>query len=462
MSFSELGISPWLIKTLDDCGLKNPTPVQSECIVPTLEGRDILACSKTGSGKTASFALPILQKLSEDPYGVFCVVLTPTRELASQIADQFKLFGTNLKVRVELVTGGQDQTKQSVLLSDLPHIIVATPGRLADLIKSTDLRLNKVKFFVMDEADRLLDREDGDYHDDLQIIIQKLPKSRQTLMYSATLSETIAEAREHASREPFFWQSAELDEIKDKNESQEEIVVMPETLEQKYVLLPEDVRDGYLVHLVKLLLEERMKENEQLIIFSKTCKSVQVLGMMLQKIGARAVILHSILKQKQRFSALEQFKSSKSRVLVATDVASRGLDLPHVAIVINHNVPGAPRNYVHRVGRTARAGRKGLSITMVSPYDTQRVIAIEKLVNSTLTEFPLEEEKIIKILAQVKVMKKEAEMQLEKTRFGEKREINRLKDGTKKKQIEMGKQKRRKEFERKRENFKKLKTENTT
>ena len=128
----------------------------------------------------------------------------------------------------------------------------------------------------MDEADRLLDREDGDYHDDLQIIIQKLPKSRQTLMYSATLSETIAEAREHASKEPFFWQSAELDEIKDKNESQEEIVVMPETLEQKYVLLPEDVRDGYLVHLVKLLLEERMKENEQLIIFSKTCKSVQV------------------------------------------------------------------------------------------------------------------------------------------------------------------------------------------
>jgi ATP-dependent RNA helicase DDX49/DBP8 len=138
-----------------------------------------------------------------------------------------------------------------------------------------------------------------------------------------------------ASKEPFFWQAEELDDAVDSN-----VVVMPENLEQKYVLVPEDIRDPYLVHMVKLLLEEKMAGNEQLIIFSKTCKSVQVIGMMLQKIGARAVVLHSILKQSQRFAALEQFKSSKARVLVATDVASRGLDLPHVSIVINHNVPG--------------------------------------------------------------------------------------------------------------------------
>jgi len=425
MSFGDLGISEWLLKTLKECGITEPSPVQSACIGPTLDGKDILACSKTGSGKTASFALPILQKLSEDPYGVFCVVLTPTRELALQISDQFKLFGVNLNVRVELVTGGVDSTNQSVSLTELPHIIVATPGRLADLLRSTDLRLNKVKFFVMDEADRLLDRDDGDFTDDLATIIEKLPSSekRQTLMYSATLSETITEAREQASTAPFFWQSEELAGKDD------DVVIMPEKLEQKYVLVPEDVKDGYLIHMVKLLIEERLEEKEQIIIFSRTCKSVQVLGMMLQKVGARAVVLHSILKQKQRFSSLEQFKSHKARILVATDVASRGLDLPNVAIVVNHNVPGAPRNYVHRVGRTARAGRKGLSITMVSPYDTERVLAIEKIINSKMTEFELEEEKIIKILTQVQVMKREAELQLQKQHFGEKKKINRMKKG---------------------------------
>lgn len=204
MSFSELGISKWLLKTLDDCKILSPTEVQKACIKPTLEGRDILACSKTGSGKTASFALPILERLAEDPYGVFAVVLTPTRELASQIADQFKLFGTNMNVRVELVTGGMDQNKQTLMLSEKPHVIVATPGRLAELLSSTNLRLNKVKFFVMDEADRLLDTEDGDFGEDLTKIVEKLPENRQTLMYSATLSETIQQAQAQASKEPFF------------------------------------------------------------------------------------------------------------------------------------------------------------------------------------------------------------------------------------------------------------------
>lgn len=437
MSFSELGISKWLLKTLDDCKILSPTEVQKACIKPTLEGRDILACSKTGSGKTASFALPILERLAEDPYGVFAIVLTPTRELASQIADQFKLFGTNMNVRVELVTGGMDQNKQTLMLSEKPHVIVATPGRLAELLSSTNLRLNKVKFFVMDEADRLLDTEDGDFGEDLTKIVEKLPENRQTLMYSATLSQTIQQAQAQASKEPFFWQAEELDDAVDSN-----VVVMPETLEQKYVLVPEDIRDPYLVHMVKLLLEDKMAGNEQLIIFSKTCKSVQVLGMMLQKIGARAVVLHSILKQSQRFAALEQFKSSKARVLVATDVASRGLDLPHVSIVINHNVPGAPKNYVHRVGRTARAGKKGTSITMMSPYDTERVKEIEKMVDCKMTEYPLEEDKIVKILTQVQVMKREAELQLEKNKFGEKRRINRLKDDKLQEKIELAKKRR--------------------
>jgi len=427
MTFADIGLSKWLIKTLTECAITSPTDVQNATIEPTLEGRDILACSKTGSGKTAAFALPILEKLAEDPYGVFAVVLTPTRELALQISEQFKLFGKGVNVRVELITGGMDSTTQSVNLTQLPHIIVATPGRLADLLRSTDLSLNKVKFFVMDEADRLLDREDGDFTDDIGEIMAKLPprEKRQTLMYSATLSETIEEARSMATTEPFFWQSEELD----KKNTDEDVVIMPAKLEQKYIMVPEDVRDSYLVHLIKLLLEERLDEKEQIIVFSRTCKSVQVLGMLLQKIGARACVLHSILKQKQRFAALEQFKSRRSRVLVATDVASRGLDLPDVSVVINHNVPGAPRNYVHRVGRTARAGRAGLSITMVSPYDTERVLAIEKMVNSKMSEFELEEEKIIKILTQVQVMKREAEMQLEKQQFGEKRKINRTKRG---------------------------------
>lgn len=372
-----------------------------------------MGCAKTGSGKTAAFVFPVLQKLSEDPYGIFCLVLTPTRELAYQIAEQFRVLGKPLGVKDCIIVGGMDMVAQALELSNQPHVVVATPGRLADHIRSSNtFSLSRIQFLILDEADRLLEQGCTDFSSDLEVILGALPAKRQTLLFSATLTDTLQELKNIALNKPFFW------------ESQSETRTVEE-LDQRYILTPEKVKDAHLVHLIQTFTDEH--HDWSIIIFTNTCKNCQVLTMMLREFNFPTISLHSMMKQKQRFANLAKFKASVYRILIATDVAARGLDIPTVQVVINHNTPGLPKIYIHRVGRTARAGRNGVSITLVTQYDIHLVHSIEEQTQTKLKEFPVDEKEVHKILTQVNVTRRECEIKLEASDFDEKKEINKRK-----------------------------------
>ncbi|XP_062365917.1 probable ATP-dependent RNA helicase DDX49 [Cinclus cinclus] len=411
--FRALGLAPWLAEQARQVGLVRPTAVQTACIPAILQGRDCLGCAKTGSGKTAAFVLPVLQVLSEDPFGIFCLVLTPTRELASQIAEQFRVLGKPLGLKECVVVGGLDMVAQALELARKPHVVIATPGRLADHLRSSStFSLRKIKFLVLDEADRLLEQGCADFSADLELILEALPARRQTLLFSATLTATLSQLQALAANKPFFWEAV----------SQVRTV---EELEQRYLLVPEALKDAHLVHLVQSFREQH--EDWAIIIFTKTCKDCQVLNMMLRKFKFPSVALHSMMKQKQRFAALAKFKSSIFKILIATDVAARGLDIPAVQVVINHNTPGLPKIYIHRVGRTARAGRRGLAVTLVTQYDIHLLHAIETHIELKLQEFSVDEQLVLDILTHVNVTRRECEIELEGTDFDEKKEINKRK-----------------------------------
>ncbi|KAL3866580.1 hypothetical protein ACJMK2_043868 [Sinanodonta woodiana] len=441
-SFKDLGLDEWLAEQCGAMGLLKPTPIQLNCINPILAGEDCIGCAKTGSGKTAAFALPILQKLSEDPYGIFALVLTPTRELAFQIAEQFNVLGKPINVRVTVITGGLDMMQQGLNLSVKPHIVISTPGRLADHLDSCDtFSLSKIRFLVLDEADRLIE---DDFGAQLETIFKVLPKKRQTLLFSATMTKTLQELQEVALTRPFFWQ-------------QQSEVATVESLEQHYVLIPADVKDAYMMHIIDKNLEAHPKSS--IMIFTSTCKYAQILGMICTELGFDCVVLHSMITQKQRLAALAKFKSNQARILIATDVASRGLDIPTVDLIINHNVPNKPKNYVHRVGRTARAGRVGMAITLVTQFDIKLVHAIEAFINAKMTEYKTEEKEVLKILTEVAVARREAEIKLDEGDFGERKEINKRKriilEGKDPEEEEQNKKKRIKEKFKRKEQFKK-------
>jgi len=410
--FSSLGVVTWLKDQLCGLGVATPTPVQSNCIPAILEGRDCVGIAKTGQGKTFAFAIPILQTLSENPYGVYCLVLTPTRELALQIGDSFSILGKPMGLRVVVVTGGRDTIKQSQDLERRPHVIIATPGRLADHIENNStFSLNKLRYLVLDEADRLLE---GNFDDQLATIIPSLPSSRQTLLFTATNSPAVQTVISTCKNNPLIWECSSL--------SAEATVA---TLEQRFILTPSEARDSYLV---QLILNTREKNPKHLIIvFCRTCKTTELVGLLMVKIGVPASVLHSMKLQKDRTSSLNHFKSGQTKVLVATDVASRGLDIPEVNLVINHSIPNDSVDYVHRVGRTARAGRGGMAISLVTPQDVALVKSIEEHTGSLMTEMELDDGRVAEILVQVNTARREADIQLGEMDWGQARETNKRK-----------------------------------
>ncbi|CAF0993564.1 unnamed protein product [Adineta steineri] len=419
-SFDSLPLKKWLKDQCRLLGFDHPTPVQHACIPNILQGQDILACAKTGSGKTAAFALPILDVLSDDIYGIFALVLTPTRELAYQIADQFRVFGKPLGLKDCVITGGMDMMIQNSALTESPHIVIATPGRLADHIESgTEFSLNKIKFLVLDEADRLLEDNFGKQ---LQTIFSKLPKQRQTLLFSATITDTIKQVQSISERKPFLFDGNLLHQPVDK-------------LDQYYLLVPANVKDAYLFHLLSLYHSNNDDDDEQkpklhstsTIVFTNTCRDCQILSMMCRKFHMPSVEIHSLMKQRQRLASLAKFKSLQVRILFATDVASRGLDIPSVDLIINHNVPFVPKEYVHRVGRTARAGRSGTAITLVTQYDVKLMHKIEDRISKSLTEYRVQEKEVLKLLVEVSMTRSQVEIQLDEEDFGEAEKINKRK-----------------------------------
>ena len=349
-SFSDFQVPNWLVQQCASLGIKHPTDVQKACIPPTIAGRDVLGCAKTGSGKTAAFVVPILTQLSKDPYGIFALILSPTRELACQIVDQVKVLGKPMNVRVALVSGGLDRSDQSRELAKKPHVVVATPGRLADFLEFDEsVSISKIKYLVFDEADRLFDNSMAS---SISTIMSRAPKERQTLLYSATLTPVIEKVLRLAKNEPFQWSS-------------EDSVATVATLSQKMILVPPTAKDTYLVYLIKTELER--KPDSQIIVFTSSCKHCQSMSIFLKQVGCSNVSLNSALKQKIRLSSISRFKSGYARILVTTDVGSRGLDIPEVELVLNFNIPPDPDTYIHRVGRTARAGDSGTAISLGKP-----------------------------------------------------------------------------------------------
>ncbi|KAL7646073.1 UNVERIFIED_CONTAM: hypothetical protein RMT77_002974 [Armadillidium vulgare] len=402
--FSQL--QPWLLRQLKSLKIERPTPVQYHCIPEIINGKDVIGAAKTGSGKTLTFVVPILHHFSIEPYGIFALILTPTRELAFQIADQFKCVGAPALLRVSVVVGGLNKVEQGAELNRSPHIVVATPGRLADIMEtSPELTFKRIKFLVLDEADRLLD---GHFEKQLESIWKFLPRKRQTLLFSATITSRIQKMKDIATSNVFVWQSS-------KKES------TVQQLEEKYSLVNPAIKDAAMVSLVLKLKEENPKGLA--IIFTDTCKSTQILNMMMNELGIDSVCLHSMMKQKERLKALARFKSSQIKFLIATDLASRGLDIPLVQVVINHRIPNLPKTYIHRVGRTARAGRPGSAVTFISPNEVKLLLAIEGETGRKMTQIQVNEDQIQKILREVNITKREQQIKLETSDFDERKII---------------------------------------
>ncbi|KAI1709950.1 DEAD/DEAH box helicase domain-containing protein [Ditylenchus destructor] len=403
-SFKDLGIGQWMTKQLEELTLKKPTPVQAACIPKILDGCDVLGCAKTGTGKTLAFALPILEKLAVDPFGIFALVLTPTRELAFQIGDQFMALGKQINLQTIVIIGGRYQVIQAQELTRRPHIVVATPGRLADHIESDPegiaTLLKTIRFLVLDEADRMLD---GQYALQLQAIFKTIPKQRQTLLFSATITSALNQLHQVSVKKPFFF------------EDQSDVKTV-DRLEQKYVLCPNGVKDAYLVYVVKNFYTQR--KNSSILVFSHTCRECEALAMMFKALGF----------DRQRMASLTRFRSGKIRILICTDVAARGLDIPHVDLVINHNVPMSPKTYIHRVGRSARAGRFGGAITFVTQHDELLLKAVEKDIGKQLEELKVSHKNVTLYAGRVLATKREAEIKMERQNFGERKEIYKRKE----------------------------------
>lgn len=378
-TFSALNVRPWLVQSLANMAIKRPTGIQKGCIPEILNGRDCIGGSRTGSGKTVAFAVPILQKWAEDPSAIFGVVLTPTRELALQIYEQFRAIAAPQSLKVILITGGSDMRPQAIALKQRPHIIIATPGRLADHIRTsgedTICGLRRVRYIVLDEADRLLHAADhGSMLPDVEECLSVLPPSteRQTLLFTATMTpevRALATMPLKPGKKPVF--VCEVDT---------QMLAIPATLSQKHIQIPVTHKEHYL-H-VLLLTEENVQKTA--IIFCNRTSTADFLHHMLRLLDHRVTSLHSKLPQRQRVDNLARFRASAARILIATDVAARGLDIPEVSLVINYDIPRDPDDYIHRVGRTARAGRAGEAVTLVGQRDVELVLAIERRVGRAM------------------------------------------------------------------------------
>jgi ATP-dependent RNA helicase DDX49/DBP8 len=402
-AMDKLGIDDWLVRSCAAVGIHNPTPIQSLSIPAILKTKkNICGRAQTGSGKTAAFALPMLHKLAKDPYGVFAIILTPARELAMQIADQLNVFGASCALEVCTAIGGLDFVQQGIEIEARPHFIVATPGRLADIVRSRNgIPTTELAYLVFDEADRLLSPE---FAEDINTIMESLQSSNyQTLLFSATLDSEISLSRDLF---PFMPQDFEFMSVSESSTTTVDDVT------QRYVFMPLTVKDSCLVRILKHE-EQYAKKETSIIVFVSTKKTCEIISALLTELEVENVALHSGISQARRLASLGKFKSRLVRIMVATDVASRGLDIPSVDLVVNYDLPYTPKDYVHRIGRTGRAGKIGDSITLVSQFDIEGLLEIEKLTGKKMTELQLKDDHIAELMKKVNPAKRIAQIRLE-------------------------------------------------
>jgi ATP-dependent RNA helicase RhlE len=359
MPFAALGLAPELVRAVADEGYAHPTPIQAEAIPLALAGRDLIGSAQTGTGKTAAFVLPILQRLTPGPRGTLrALVLVPTRELAEQVATSIRAYGRHTHLKGAAVYGGVGMEPQTRALKHGADIVVATPGRLLDHMERGHVDFSKVEVLVLDEADRMLDMG---FAPDVRRILNALPDQRQTMLFSATISlEVDALARRAMNGHA----SVEIGRRAQAAEGIEHVIVAVDKLQKR----------GALAAIL------RAKPAGQTLIFTRTKYGADKLVSFFKREGIDANALHGDKAQSTRTRTLDQFRSGTAEILVATDIAARGIDVDGIRMVVNYDVPTDPEVYVHRVGRTARAGARGLALTLISPDEWLLMADVERLI----------------------------------------------------------------------------------
>src|SRR5438874_4996980 len=360
MQFSELGLSEKSLATLARAGFEAPTPVQAQAIPPALEGKDVIGCAATGTGKTLAFVLPILERL-EGKHGTRALVLAPTRELALQIGAEMERFGHGRKVRSAVVIGGVGMSPQTQAFREGVEVIIATPGRLNDHLDHRTARLDQIEILVLDEADRMLDMG---FLPQLRRILQHVPRKRQSLLFSATMAGEVAKFSRESLTDP-----VRVDIVKSG--------ATAERAEQQVFLVGQEEKTALLLALL---------EQDQLstLVFTRTKRRADRLAKALQRAGHEVAVIHADRSQGQRRAALEGFRSGEHRVLVATDIAARGIDVAEIGHVVNFDLPHVPEDYVHRIGRTARMEASGRASSFASPEEHDLLRGIEKFTRKTV------------------------------------------------------------------------------
>ncbi|OSB17783.1 DEAD/DEAH box helicase [Clostridium sporogenes] len=378
MLFENLEIIKPIQKALKEEGYKKTTPIQEKSIPYILDGKDLVGCAQTGTGKTAAFAVPVLQNLSKDkkvnknPRTIRALVLAPTRELAIQIGESFECYGKYINLKSAVIFGGVSQNPQTKALREGVDILIATPGRMLDLFNQKYIDLRNIECFVLDEADRMLDM--GMIHD-VKKIISKLPKVRQNLLFSATMPSEITKLVDSIVKDPIRVEVTPVSSTVD-------------TITQEVYHVRKKQKRSLLKHLLK---DESI---ESALVFSTTKRGANMIAKDLVEAGIEAEAIHGNKSQNARQRALNNFKEGKIRVLVATDIAARGIDVNELSHVFNYNLPDVPETYVHRIGRTGRAGAKGVAISFCDIEETKSLKAIEKLIHK---EIPVIEDHPYKI-----------------------------------------------------------------
>lgn len=365
MKFSDFPLAPAILKAVEETGYTTPSPIQQDAIPAILQGGDVVGCAQTGTGKTAAFALPILHLLSQqqgEPKGIRCLILTPTRELAIQIGQNFMEYGKYLKIRHTVIFGGVNQFAQERALKRGVDVLIATPGRLLDLMQQGFVRLHNVQILTLDEADRMLDM--GFIHD-IKKVIARLPVQRQNLFFSATMPREIVQLSKSILRDPTHIEVTPVSSTAEK-------------VEQRLYYVDTRNKVSLLVHVIN---QEKM---DSVLVFTRTKHGANKVVKLLAQADIVAEAIHGNKSQNARQKALDNFKKRRTRVLVATDIASRGIDIDELAHVINFEIPNIPETYVHRIGRTGRAGASGLAISFCDWSEMPFVRDIHKLIQKEI------------------------------------------------------------------------------
>jgi ATP-dependent RNA helicase RhlE len=382
MKFSEYRISPKIKQQLESMGFKNPTDIQFKAITPILNGEDVFAIAYTGTGKTAAFVIPVLDRIDSEKRnkaakGIKALVLVPTRELALQITEVFKLIGKELPLKTACIHGGVEQDPQIKKLNDGVDVLVATPGRMFDLVSQGHLDLSRIRFLVLDEADLMLDLG---FKKDILDLLRHIPKNRQTLFFSATITKKIKTFAYDIVRDAIRIQ------ISPKNP-------VAKTIDHAVAFIEMDDKRFFLENMLKEFPENRF------VVFVRTKVRAERVMSAMKRVEVESEFLHGGVDQKERFGILDRFRSGENRVLITTDVAARGIDIPDVDYVVNYDLPDLPENYVHRVGRTGRGGKRGQAISFCSNEERELLAAIEDYTGAEIEHYEISKGEYLDIIS---------------------------------------------------------------